>query len=125
MSNEKLNIAQNNFGELLRQVRKERRITLEELGKQLKISYGYIGQIERGVKQPEPLVRETIERWIETGTADKVFAVTQIYEPEKKPSSPIVSAILGIVEAMSPEDQANELKRLTDQFIAEQSKEKP
>lgn len=52
------------------------------------------------------------------------FQVVQEIAETTKPSSPIAAAILGIVEAMSPEEQAEALKQLTDQFTASRLKEK-
>lgn len=57
--------------------------------------------------------------------SDKPFQVVQEIVPEKKKaSSPLAAAILALVEAMSPEQQAAELKRLTDQFTSSQTTEK-
>lgn len=52
------------------------------------------------------------------------FQVVQIEPKKEKASSPLAAAILAIVEAMTPEQQAAELKRLTDQFTASQTTEK-
>lgn len=81
MSNDNLSISQNNFGEQLRQVRKERKTTLQELGKITRISYGYIGQIERGDREPDDLVKATLEKWMQGGgdvfTPDEAEVLTQ------------------------------------------------
>lgn len=120
MSNNNLSIEQNNFGELLRNTRKERKITLEELGKLTTISYGYIGQIERGTKQPEPLVREKLEAWIK----NPKFEVTAVYESmttEEKLKQIGLPArqirLLLEMEKLPEEEQNNRLKELINENI--------
>lgn len=57
--------------------------------------------------------------------SDRPFQVVQEIGPEKKrASSPLAAAILALVEAMTPDQQAAELKRLTDQFTSSQTTEK-
>lgn len=102
MSNTKLSPEQNIFGETLRRTRKERGLTLEQLSDNINISYGYIGQIERGAKQPDPLVKEKLEQWIVHGT-NMPFAVTRVYEPEKKKSP----TRMKIEELLDKEDEDN------------------
>lgn len=58
------------------------------------------------------------------GTDARFQVVRQIEPKKEKASSPLAAAILALVEAMTPDQQAAELKRLTDQFTASQTTEK-
>jgi transcriptional regulator with XRE-family HTH domain len=47
-----VNNPSSNIGSRIRQLRKQRKLTQEELGEQTGVNYSYIGQIERGDKTP-------------------------------------------------------------------------
>jgi transcriptional regulator with XRE-family HTH domain len=125
MSNIKLSIEQNNIGAQLRRARKERGLTLEQLQEILKISYGYIGQIERGARQPEPLVREKIEQWIEQGANVQPFTVTSVIEAKKNAEyNSIMEEIFSVTGKLSRKGQGEALEFMVKLFIDEQTSKK-
>lgn len=125
MSTENIDTGKNIFGSELRRIRKERRLSLDELGKKLDLSYTYIQKIEKGDREPSNVIKEKLEAWIATGETPK-FAVTKLYEPETKKAehTPLAEAILGVTDKLSPEKQAEALQFLIDLFISEQKKAK-
>lgn len=120
------------------------------MGKQIREKTGYSsGQVSNLLNGKDPLndrflksvCREFFvsEDWVRYGSGEKIsppqegytndgikFRVAKFIGTSKeKASSPLAAAILALVEAMTPEQQAAELKRLTDQFTASQTTEKP
>lgn len=55
-------------GEKIRHCRKLKRVTIEELGEKAGVSYKYIGEIERGVKNPSVTVLQKIASALEVHT---------------------------------------------------------
>lgn len=55
-------------GEKIRNCRKLKKVTIEELGEKSGISYKYIGEIERGVKNPTVTVLQKIASALEVHT---------------------------------------------------------
>ena len=54
-----------NYAELLKKIRKEKRITIIELAKRMGVSQGYIVRIERGEIEPTQEQIEVIKSFIE------------------------------------------------------------
>ena len=64
MSTNKFNNDEKKFGEELRRIRKQRNLTLKQLGQLLEISHSFIGFIETGERVAEGIYKSTIENWM-------------------------------------------------------------
>ncbi|QOX78764.1 helix-turn-helix transcriptional regulator [Trichlorobacter lovleyi] len=123
------------FHKQLKTLMDERGTKKGVLAKAINVSPGLITQYLSGDSGVSPRTRKAIcdyfmvnEEWLEYGTGDKElrFEVVQEIGPEtKKPTNPVVQGIIGIVEAMTPEQQIQAFKALSELFTASHQTEKP
>lgn len=50
------------LAENVKKYREENKMTVRELAKKADVSYGYIGQIEKGLKLPNPYITQAIAK---------------------------------------------------------------
>jgi transcriptional regulator with XRE-family HTH domain len=60
-------VQEQSFGQLMRQLREQRDMTLPQLADQIHYSRGYLWEIERGRKLPGPDVVTAIDRALQAG----------------------------------------------------------
>ena len=119
----------NIFSEQLQRLLLESGIKKNKLSSEIGVNPAYITLLAQGKRDPSEQTIKSLaryfkvsEEWLEYGTGekDKSYVVTTIYEPEikKDVQSPIVRAIHVFVEAMTPEEQEEELQRLMKQASA-------
>lgn len=119
----------------LKEIRKTAGLSQASFAEKIGLKQSSYNEIETGKRAPSEPVLASVsyrfqinEEWVKYGIGDKEkkFEVTQVYEPaEKKPRSAIATAILGLVDAMTEEEQIAEYERLSAQFIASLKKETP